>query len=460
VFDGQRFAHLDVALEDDRIVAVGADLQPGAADSTWDLRGDLLLPGLVNAHYHSPDNLATGRLPSAPLELWSLASVPSRTSDPADLRVAALFGAAQLLLGGVTAVIDMVRPSPRLTRAGLEAVADAYLASGMRAAVVPVVRDLPVEETMPLGPGAPTVTPELDAHEQLSVVRDFFHAWHGRDGRLQVQVGPSGPQRCSDQLFDGALDLAAELGTMLHTHVLETRAQAIQGLRRWGRSVLRHLYDMGALSQRAALAHVVWPEPDEMDLLATSEAVVVHNPASNCALGSGRAPLPDMLAAGVRLALGTDAATCNDGLSVFEAMKLAAIVHRPHEADWRRWPTAADTLAMGTRGGAQALGLPDQLGHIAPGYLADLVVLDARCPAFVPPNDIPRQVVMRAGPEVVRHVFVGGRPVVRDRKLLTVDADRLAEDASGTGLRQARPTPPSEKLVGAVEGMLREVRNA
>jgi cytosine/adenosine deaminase-related metal-dependent hydrolase len=456
VLDGDRFRRLDVAIEGERIVAVGPDLP--ATQPTWDLADDLVIPGLVNAHYHSPDNLVTGRLPIAPLELWSLSSVPSRTSAPEELRTAALLGAAQLLRGGVTGVVDMVRPSPKLTVEALDAVADAYLTAGLRAAVVPVVRDLAVEDTLPLGNGVAGGRLDADADEQLGVVREVAGAWHGRAGRLQVQVGPSAPQRCSDRLFHDALDLARELGMLLHTHVLESPAQAVQARRRWGTTLLRHLDDLGALSDGAVLAHVVWPDPDEIDLLAARGAVVVHNPASNCALGSGRAPLPDLLAAGVRLALGTDAATCNDGLSMFEAMKLATIVHRPAEPDWRRWPAPGAALEMATRGGAAALGLADRLGRVAPGYLADLVVLDARSPAFVPPNDLPRQLVMRAGAEAVRHVIVGGQPVLRDRQLLTLDWGDLAAAATRISARSAAPSAPEAALVGAVEALLHEVR--
>jgi cytosine/adenosine deaminase-related metal-dependent hydrolase len=365
-----------------------------------------------------------------------------------------------MLLGGVTGVVDMVRPSPELTLPALEAVADAYAESGMRAAIVPVVRDLAVEDTLPLDDDSTPPRPEVNGAEQLDIIRTFSSAWHGRLGRLSVQVGPSGPQRCSDSLFQQALDLGAELRTLLHTHVLETRAQAVQAQRRWGTSMLGHLDRHGGLSDRTVLAHVVWPERDEVRLLAERGPLVVHNPASNCALGSGVAPLPAMLVAGVRLALGTDGATCNDGLSLFEAMKLSNILHRPFEADWRRWPSASNALRMATEGGAAALDLAGRLGRITPGYLADLVVLDAHAPALVPPNDLPRQLVMRADPSVVRHVFVAGEPVVRDRQLLSFDWDALVEAASALASRQTSPEPANAALATRIEHMLHSVRTA
>ncbi len=460
VLDGDTTRAADVLVEGERIVAIQVDLSKPEGAEVWELGGDLVVPGLVNAHYHSPDNLNTALPPIAPLELWSLASVPSRGGTTEELRLAAVLGAAQLLRGGVTAVVDMVRPTPILTLEGLDAVASAYAEAGLRAAVAPVVVDLAVEQTLPLEdpPGAADSYGAGDGAEQLAVVEALFHKWHRPSGRIQVHVAPSGPQRCSDELFSGAVELARGLNTLLHTHALETAAQAEQARRRWGAPMLRHLDRIGALAPNTVLAHVVWPEPDEIALLAASRAVAVHNPASNCALGSGRAPLSAMLAAGVMVALGTDAATCNDGLSMFEAMKLATILQRPFEPDWERWPTPRDAFRLATQGGAAALGLADQLGRVAPGYLADLVVLDARAPAFVPPNDILHQLVMRGGPDLVRHVFVAGRPVVRDRELLALDWAAVADAAQAAAARRVPPERPDGRLEAAIRRMLARMR--
>ncbi len=457
--DGVRAAN--VLVEADRIVAVEAKLPVPEGTEVWELDGDLVMPGLINAHHHSTDNLNTGRLPIAPLELWSLASVPSRPGSPEELRLAALLSAAQMLRGGVTAVVDVVRPAPALTVDGLEAVAGAYAESGLRAAVAPVVVDLPVEHTLPLDDRfAMDGRPAGDGAAQLAVVEAFFEQWHGRSGRIRVQVAPSGPQRCSDRLLSASIELTRRLGTQLHTHALETAPQAEQARRRWGVPMLRHLERVGALGPDTVLAHLVWPESDEIELLAATRTIVVHNPASNCALGSGRAPLTDLLAADVRLALGTDAATCNDGLSMFEAMKLATILHRPFEPDWRRWPTPCDAIRLATEGGAAALGLAGQLGRVAPGYLADLVVLDAGTPALVPPNHLMRQIVMRGGPDLVRHVLVAGRPLVRDRELLTLDWRALA-DAARTVTAGRPPLGPTDEQLGTAIGrMLTRIRSS
>jgi cytosine/adenosine deaminase-related metal-dependent hydrolase len=413
---------------------------------------------LIDAHYHSPDNLNIGLLPDAPLELWSLASVPARGSSPELLQVAARLGAAQLLRGGVTGVIDMVRPWPALTPAALDAVAEAYLGTGLRVAIAPVVRDLPVVHTLPLdravqGPDEPAANPS----EQLEINEAFFGRWHGRAGRIQVHVGPSAPTRCSDALLDAAFDLARRLDTITHTHALETRAQAEQARRRWGQSLLRHLDALGALGPKTVLAHLVWPEADEPELLADRGVITVHNPTSNLALGSGRAPLPDLLAAGVTVALGTDAATCNDGLSMFESMKLATIVHRPDTPDWRRWPSASDALRLATRGGAAALGLAHELGRIEVGCLADLVVLDVQHPSLVPLKTPVRQVVMRGEPDLVRHVLIGGQLVVRERQFIDLDWDSIVHEAEAITAQRSTSTV-DDPLAAPIARMLADLR--
>ncbi|GAC1318845.1 MAG: amidohydrolase family protein [Chloroflexota bacterium] len=460
VYDGVQFRPADIALEGNRIVALEPHLQAQAPDQVWELGGDLVIPGLINAHYHSPDNLMTGQLPAAPLELWSLSSVPGRSNRPDELRLATLLGAAQLLLGGVTGVVDMVRPAAGLTIDSLDAVAGAYLASGIRAAIVPVVRDLAVAHTLPLVSHQATMEPDIDATEQLDVVLHFSTVWHGRADRITVQVGPSGPQRCSDGLIDRATRLAADLGTLLHTHAVETQAQAVQAHRRWGTSLLNHLDEVGALTERTVLAHVVWPDADDIDLLARRRSQVIHNPSSNCTLGSGRAPVPTMLAAGVRLGLGTDAATCNDGLSMFESMKLSTILHRPFESDWDTWVRPSTAVQMATIGGAAALDRAGHVGAILPGYLADLVVLSARDAAFIPPNNLVSQLVMRADRGAVRHVFVGGQPVVQDGKLLSLDWNALADEAIAYASRHKSRSgeEPQGDVTLAIRAMLRNLR--
>lgn len=450
------FVAADILIDAERVAAVGPGLTVPDGAEVRDLGGGLVIPGLINAHAHSPYLVNTSLADEEPLELWSLVNGPGRDAGPGELGLWARLGAAEMLLGGVTGVVDMVRQETTSVDEGLDAIAEGYLQAGMRAAVAPVVADLPLDATLPLAmEGAPI--PVARPNDQLELVRRFHARWHGRSGRITAQVGPSGPQRCSDPLYAACVALARSLGIRLHTHALETAPQREQAARRWGRPMLEHLADADLLGAETVLAHLAWPTPREIELVAEAGAMVVHNPASNCALGSGRMPLPELLRAGARVALGTDAPSCNDGLSMFEAMKWAAILHRPFTPDWRDWPHPTRMLELATVGGAAALGR-DDLGVLAPGRLADLVVLDPDDLAFVPPNDLVRQTVMRGHPGLVRDVLVGGRTVVRARRLLTLDLPALVEQARRLARPDAKPNGSDQRARPEIEALLLRTR--
>ena len=451
------FARADVLIDAERIAAVGPDLAAPDGVEVRDLAGGLVIPGLINAHAHSPYHINTSLGDEEPLELWSLANGPGRRAGPTELGLCARLGAGEMLLGGVTGVVDMVRQETAPADEGLDAIAEGYLQAGIRAAIAPVVADLRLEDTLPLAPvGAPAPAERFD--DRLELVERFHARWHGRAGRIAAQVGPSGPQRCSDALYTDCVALARRLGTRLHTHALETATQREQALRRWGRPMVEHLAAVGLLGPETVLAHLAWPTPREIELVAQAGVLVVHNPASNCVLGSGRMPLPELLRAGARVALGTDAPSCNDGLSLFEAMKWAAILHRPFTPDWRDWPHPARMLHLATAGGAAALGR-DDLGAVAPGRLADLVVLDPNDLAFAPPNNLARQTVMRGHAGLVRDVLVGGRTVVRNRRLLTLDVSALVEEARGLAGRDHGLSRSDQRLRPELEEMLLRLRD-
>ncbi len=446
------FAAADVLIDGERVAAVGPGLTRPDGAEVRDLAGGLVMPGLINAHAHSPYLANISLVDEEPLELWSLANGAGRGAAPTELGLWARLSAAEMLLGGVTSVVDMVRLETAAADEGLDAIAEGYVEAGIRAAIAPVVADLRLEDTIPLATSGNPI-PIARLEDQLELVGRFHARWHGRAGRIAAQVGPSGPQRCSDPLYAGCVALARRLGTRLHTHALETAPQREQAQRRWGRPMLEHLAELDLLGSETVLAHLVWPTPGEIELVARAGAMVVHNPASNRALGSGRMPLPELLRAGARVALGTDAASCNDGLSMFEAMKWAAILHRPFTPDWHDWPHPTRMLQLATAGGAAALGR-DDLGVVAPGRLADLVVLDRDDLAFVPPNDLARQTVMRGHPGLVRDVLVGGQTVVRDRRLVTLDVPALVEQARTVAQRDPNPSGSDQRSRPEIEEML------
>jgi cytosine/adenosine deaminase-related metal-dependent hydrolase len=269
----------------------------------------------------------------------------------------------------------------------------------------------------------------------LAMVAGLAAECHRPADGLTIGVGPSGPQRCTDALLVGAMDLAERLGLPFHTHLLETRAQAATADRLYGRSMVQHLHALGLLRPRVSVAHAVWLEPADVDLLARGGVRVVTNPVSNLAVGSGIAPLLALRRAGVAIGLGTDGANAAGRQSVFEVMKLAAMLAKLQTRDFAGWPTALEVLEMATLGGARALGLDDRAGSLEPGKEADLLVLRRDATALTPLTDVAWQLVYGRPEEAIERVMVAGRVVVEGGRVRTVDEPGLLAEARERGGR-------------------------
>jgi cytosine/adenosine deaminase-related metal-dependent hydrolase len=223
-------------------------------------------------------------------------------------------------------------------------------------------------------------------------------------------------------------DLAERHGAMIHSHAAETPAELEMVQRETGQDELTYLDSVGISGPRAALAHCVWVDGDGMQRLARQQTNVVHCPSSNLKLGSGLAPIPEMLAAGCRVALGADGAPCNNRLDAFTEMRLAALVQKP-----RLGPDAmpaAQVLELATLGGARALGLDAEIGSIEVGKKADLAVLDLSGPHTQPESaDLVSRIVYSARASDVRHVIIDGKIVVKDGGLRTAKVDEINREA-------------------------------
>jgi cytosine/adenosine deaminase-related metal-dependent hydrolase len=216
----------------------------------------------------------------------------------------------------------------------------------------------------------------------------------------------------------------------VHTHLLETEVQTHIARSRYGTTMVKHMERLGLLSPRLSCAHAIWIDEDDIALLAERGVTVVHNPESNLKVGAGFMPLPAMRRHGLRVALGTDGASTNDNLVLHEAMRLAAILHRPNE-ERSRWTRAEDALDMATGAGAAALQCAGSLGCIAARQSADLVLYDLASARWTPCNDPAQQLVFAENGDSVHTVLVAGRVVVQDRKVMGVDVDGLLREARG-----------------------------
>jgi guanine deaminase len=280
----------------------------------------------------------------------------------------------------------------------------------------------------------------------LAGLRAALKTWTLDRDQVRLGVAPTIPHHCSDPFLRACADLAKEHGVGLHSHVSESKVQAIVGLQRYGCTLTAHLDALGVLGPHVTVAHGVWLDADDMRRLGDHGASVAHNPGSNMRLGNGFADMRAMLRHRVNVGVGTDGASCSDNQNMYEAMRLASLVSKGRTPDVEQWVTTTEAALAATEGGARALGLEGRLGRLAPGYKADIVFLDLTHPNWMPLNDPTNQLVHTEDGTAVRHVMIGGRLVVEDRRLTTVDLQALRRDAEAARERLAALNAPARAL--------------
>lgn len=402
--------------------------------------GRLVVPGFVNAHTHSPLNVLRGTVDGLDHVgfMWTnQADTAGRGDD--EIYASALLGCLDMIRSGITAAIDHY-PEQNCTADAVDPVARAYVDSGMRAVIALRVFDQVYDDIDPANIEGiePSLAAEFAgdnplvpaaADELADMCEDIIARWHS--GRIQVFPGPSNPLRCGDDLLIACHQIAERHDLGIHTHLLETKIQQSIAGQRNGHSTIEHLRSLGLLDHRWSFAHTIWVEDRDIELLADSGAVVVHNPHSNAKLGAGVAPVARMLERGVTVALGTDGASTNDSLSLHEAMSLALLLPRITGANQADWPSAENALDMATTGGAAALLAGDSLGAIAAGMRADLVLYDLRTPTLAPLNDPVQQLVFAERGRSVHTVMIDGNVVFDDGAFPTIDVEAVIDEVLG-----------------------------
>jgi cytosine/adenosine deaminase-related metal-dependent hydrolase len=451
----------DILIDGDTIRELGPPglaAPEGAAEIDASRR--LVHPGLVNAHTHSHGNLAKGMGDRWTLEL-SLTAAPWLTGhrELDDLRLSAQLGAIEMMLKGCTACYDLFFEWPLPTRDGVAAVASAYAELGMRAVVAPMVADRTLYEAIPgLTEALPPALRDRVAALRLApraatlaAIRDALGAWSIDRDLVRPAVAPTIPHHCSDEFILGCAGLARDFAVGLQSHVAESKVQAVASLRVYGQTQTAHLDALGVLGPHFTVAHGVWLDEDDMSRLGDRGASVAHNPGSNMRLGSGLADTRAMLERRVNLGIGTDGASCADNQNMYEAMRLASFVSKVQGPEWRRWLTTREAALAATEGSARALGFGDKIGRIAPGWKADLVLLDLDHPNWLPLNDPTNQLVHCEDGTAVDSVMIGGRLVVEGRRPVGIDLARLRERAEAARERLAAINADNRLLYQALE---------
>jgi 5-methylthioadenosine/S-adenosylhomocysteine deaminase len=413
----------DVACVGGALVQVGGAYTPRTADYTIvDCAGCVVMPGLVQAHVHTCQTLARGRADDLELLDWLRTVIwPYEAAlDDATLTAATELACAELLLGGTTAILDMA------TVHHTDAVFAAAERSGIRATIGKAMMDAP-DPQIPAGLRESTRA-SLDASARL------IARWHGAAaGRLRYAYAPRFVLSCTDELLREVGHEARAHGVRIHTHASENAAEIALVGARFGKDNIAVLDDLGLLGVHTCVAHCVHLSDAERRLLAARGAHVCHCPSSNLKLASGVCAVPELIAAGVSVALGADGAACANNLDGFAELRLAALLHKPRSGP-RALP-APEVVRMATLGGAAALGLADQIGSLELGKRGDMIAVDITALHNVPTASPWSSIAYAARSGDVRHVAVDGTLVVRDRMLLTLDVASVRDRARAAATR-------------------------
>jgi cytosine/adenosine deaminase-related metal-dependent hydrolase len=427
----------DLLINEDTIEQIGENLeQDNRIDKVINCKDKLIMPGLINSHLHSDENLFKGLFDNLPLEPWMLYSCPPLDYGPFDKRLIYLrtmLGAVEMLKNGVTCVQDDVSECPAATFDGYSSVFKAYKDIGMRANVALNINDREFCDKLPF---ARKIFPaELQRElagsskieDLLSLYNEIINKFNGKD-LMKVVVSTSAPQRCTDKYLMLAKELAEKYDLPMHTHILETKMQYVTGGEFYGKSIIKHIKEIGFISDRLTIIHSVWVDDEDIAIMGEAGVSVAHNPVSNLKLGSGIMPLRRLLDNKVNVVLGTDGVSSNDSQNMFEAMKYSALLHKVTNPDYNTWPNSGEALSMAISNAAKSLRRTDEIGVLEPGKKADIIVLDLKSTAFTPINDIKNHLVYCENGSSVEKVFVNGKLVVDDKKLLFINEQDILNE--------------------------------
>lgn len=394
-----------IAIEGNTLAAVGPSNEIQLrfkGRKRMDLSGFLVAPGLVNTHGHAAMSCFRGLGDDLPLDRWlSEVIFPAEASSvtPELVYFGTLLSCIEMLKGGTTTFCDGYFFEEEAVRA-----ADA---SGIRGVLGQGILDFPAPD-------------QPDPKRSRERAEGFLGSFPSNGGRLRPSLFCHSAYTCGPETLKWAKSLCRERDLLFQIHVSETSSEVDEVERKYGLRPVRHLDGLGVLDEMTLCAHVVWPDPGEIAILGARSAGVTHVAESNMKLASGVAPVQELAGAGIRIGLGTDGCASNNDLDMFSEMDKVAKTHKVFYND----PilcSASEVLAMATRGGASVLGWRDKIGSIRGGGNADIIAIDLNQPHLTPLYDPISHMVYCAGPGDVRHVWVDGRQVVSEGKILTVD---------------------------------------
>src|SRR5277367_2276443 len=412
-----------IAVRGDQIVAMGQDATQQypkglVAKTRVDASGKLIIPGLINGHTHIPMTLMRGLKDDVVLDDWLrkfIFPAEARNVNEDFVRWGSRLGLAEMIRSGTTTFADMYYFE--------DAVAEETKAAGLRGILGETWIDFPA--------------PDNKSEAEMAAYTDkFIKKWHG-DPLIRAAVAPHSIYTCSEKTLRDAAALARRYHAPILIHLAEMRKEFVESLANNGTTPVQYLERIEVLGPDVLAAHCIWTDNTDMKILAERQVGCVHNPSSNMMLASGVAPVVDQRAAGMRVGLGTDGpAGSNNDLNMMEEMDLAAKLQKTYRVDPRALG-ARGALEMATIEGARALHMEEEIGSLEPGKKADFVILRLDAPNAVPMYDVYSQIVYALKASDIETVVVGGKPLLKNGKLLTVDEHQTIVKAREYGKRVA-----------------------
>ncbi|HSS21355.1 MAG TPA: amidohydrolase [Pyrinomonadaceae bacterium] len=410
--DRRVIADAAIAIDHGRVVAAGSrhDLaRLYTATQTVDATGKVIIPGLINGHTHIPMTLFRGLADDLDLQEWLTKYIfPAEAKNVTEdfVRAGTRLGLAEMIRGGTTTYCDMYYFE--------DAIADETAKAGVRGVLGETVIDFPVADN------------KTNA-EAMAYVERFVQKWKGNE-LIVPAIAPHAPYTVSEEHLKAVRAFSDRTGAPIVTHISETKREVDDSIKAKGASPVDYLSRIGFLSDRVIAAHMVWPNDGEIAILKRIGVGVVHNPQSNMKLASGVAPVPKMLADGLRVGLGTDGAASNNDLNMWEEMDTAAKLHKLISND-PKVMTALEAFELATISGARALHLEKEIGSLEKGKRADLVIVNRDSLNQIPVYNIYSDLVYATKASDVETVIINGRIVMRDRRLLTLDETAIKAEA-------------------------------
>ncbi|WP_456436490.1 amidohydrolase [Methanopyrus sp.] len=400
-----------ILIEDSRISFVGTREQLEECEDWEDEieleEKDVIMPGLINTHTHGPMTLFRGVADDMPLIKWLREKIwpLEEHLDAEKCRWGAALAAMEALKSGTTCLVDMYF--------FMDTVAEAYAEVGIRAVISHGMIDLGEEDKR---------------EEELKESERVYRKCHGMEGIIEFSLGPHSPYTCSEELLKEVRRLADEWGVKIQIHVAETKDEVEEVKREYGKRPVEYLDEIGLLDDDVIAAHCVWLNDKEIEILSKRGVVVSHNPISNMKLASGISPVPEMLERGVNVTIGTDGCASNNNLDMLEEIKVAALLHKVNKMD----PSATEMLEIMKMATVKAgtVFSSEKIGAIEEGYAADLVVLDGSSPRLSPNHNQISNIVYSVSGSDVKHVFVAGELVVKNRRLVRADEQEILENST------------------------------